>query len=140
MRDAETILRFFAAYLNYKNYEKPITVFLNNFMEANRNIDSKKSNEWEALFSNTLGIIFENIGSASFPKSGGNKSFNRAIFESVMVAVARLKRENKLDTKNLKRKYDLLLKDKVYSAAITSQTSDKKRYLDRINLAYQILS
>lgn len=140
MRDTETILRFFAAYFAYKKYEKSLTVFLNDFMSLKRNLDARELKEWEVLFNNTLAIIIENIGRDSFPRSSLNKSFNRAIFESVMVAVARLTAEKKLKVKVLKKKYESLLKNKQYVSAVTSQTSDKKKYLDRIGLAYEILA
>lgn len=139
MRDVETILRFFVAYFKSSTYERPITAFLNKFMEENRYISSEKAEEWKKLFSETLELIIKNVGQ-SFPKSSTSKSFNRAIFESVMVAVARLQREKRLKLKSLSGKYKKLLEDKTYVDAVTSQTSDKKKYLERIRIAYETLS
>lgn len=139
MRDVETILRFYAAYFDSKNYEKPITTFLNNFMEKNRNLSADSAEEWRKLFVDTLTTIQKKIGTA-FPRSPGNMAFNRAIFESVMVAVARLDKEGKLKPLLLKKKYLELIKDKKYIAAILSQTSDKKKYSDRLSIAYNKLA
>jgi hypothetical protein len=139
MRDVETLLRFFAAYFNHKGYEKPVTAFLNKFMENNRNISEAECREWKKLFSDTLAIVVKHIGADIFPRSSSSKAFNRAIFESVMAAVARLRKEEKLNSKILKKRYMALLKDKKYTDAVLSQTSDKKKYLERINLAYKEL-
>lgn len=139
MKDVETILRFFAAYFNGDKYEKPITAFLNKFMYENKDISIESVEEWQKLFTDTLSVILKNIGSV-FPKSTKSKTFNRAVFESVMTAVARLKKENKLEQKTLKSKYTKLIEDSTYLDSITSQTSDKKNYQNRIRIALKILS
>ena len=138
MKDVETILRFYAAYFDGEKYEKPITAFLNSFMEKNKNLDSEKLSEWKNLFDSTLIIINDNIGNI-FPRTSESKTFNRAIFESVMVAVAQLNKNNKLDKKSLKKKYQTLLENKIYIDSVTSQTSDKKKYKERLEIARKIL-
>ncbi|MDD4901176.1 MAG: DUF262 domain-containing protein [Patescibacteria group bacterium] len=139
MKDVETLLRFFAAYFQGNNYDKPITSFLNTFMKNNRDIDHEKSEEWKKLFDTTLKTIVENIGS-SFPRTKDSKTFNRAIFESVMTAVAYLKNKGTLNPKTLKQKYDKLITDQNYINYITAQTSDKKNYKNRIEVAKKILA
>jgi hypothetical protein len=138
MKDVETVLRFYAAYFDGEKYEKPITAFLNSFMEKNKNLDSEKLKEWENLFNSTLIIINDNIGNI-FPRTLESKTFNRAVFESVMVAVAQLNKNNKLDKKSLKKKYQTLLGNKTYIDSVTSQTSDKKKYKERFDIARKTL-
>ena len=139
MRDVETILRFFAAYYDSANYEKPITAFLNSFMDKNRNISEQEIKERRELFNSTLKVIVDNIGKDLFPRSAKSKSFNRAIFESVMVAVVRLQEKQKLNYKMLKTRYEGMIKDQSFLESVTSQTSDKKKYLDRIEKACKML-
>ncbi|MDP3794333.1 MAG: DUF262 domain-containing protein [bacterium] len=139
MKDVETILRFFAAYFNDDNYEKPITSFLNTFMEKNRNISPEKAKEWKELFDSVLDTAVKNIGSL-FPRTTESKTFNRAIFESVLTAVARLKVKRNFNPRGLKKKYEKLIQNPVYMEAVTSQTSDKKKYQSRIELAIKMLS
>ncbi len=139
MKDVETILRFFAAYFKGKDYEKPITKFLNEFMNKNKNLSEEKGAEWQELFNQTLSIIVKNIGS-SFPRTSKSKTFNRAVFESVMTAIAELKKENRLKVKYLKRNYTKLVEDPNYLDSVTSQTSDKKNYKNRIEIAIKMLS
>ena len=139
MRDIETLLRFYAAYFEGNNYNKPITSFLNKFMEANRDIDQAKAEEWKQLFESTLKIIIDNVG-AIFPRTNDSKAFNRAIFESVMAAVAQLNKKGKISETILKQKYNKLISDKIFIDSVTSQTSDKKKYKNRLEIAKKILS
>jgi hypothetical protein len=139
MKDVETILRFFAAYSNSKNYEKPITAFLNSFMEKNRNITEEEEKKWKTLFNDTLQLAIDKIG-ADFPKTPKSKSFNRAVFESVMVAIAQLKESRKIKKGNLVQNYKTLVADEKDLEPVTAQTSDKKNYTTRISIALQTLS
>ncbi|MBI4994729.1 DUF262 domain-containing protein [Candidatus Peregrinibacteria bacterium] len=139
MKDVETILRFFAAYFNGGGYEKPITQFLNTFMEKNRNVNPKIIEAWKELFSSTLESIVNEVG-AAFPHTAETKTFNRAVFESVMTAVAHLKKEGKFRKGTLKKNYTKLLQDTTYIDSVTAQTSDKKRYKDRIAIATKVLA
>ena len=140
MRDVETILRFYASYFKSDVYEKSVTAFLNRFMEENKDIAEDKIQEWQNLFNTSLSLVIKHIGITDFPRTGNSKVFNRAVFESVMVAVSRLNKEGKLDTNTLKKKYKTLLRDNVYMEAVTSQTSDKKKYLERLSIAYSTLA
>lgn len=139
MKDVETILRFFAAYFNGENYEKPVTKFLNEFMEENRSLSLEKVEVWHKLFSDTLSIAVNSIGNG-FPRTSKSKTFNRAVFESVMTAVAKLNSDGKLKTSGLKDKYEKLVKNNDYIDSVTSQTSDKKNYKNRIEIATKMLS
>jgi hypothetical protein len=139
MKDVETILRFFAAFFEGHNYDKPITSFLNKFMSDNKKIEEQKIKFYKNLFDDTIKIIDHNIGSA-FPRTKDSKTFNRAIFESVMSAVAYLQNKKKLNEKNLKSNYDTLINDSDYINSITAQTSDKKNYKKRLEVAKKILS
>lgn len=139
MKDAETILRFFAAYFKGKDYEKPITSFLNKFMDKNKNLSKEDVNKWQGLFNEVLSIIIKNVGDL-FPRTSKSKTFNRAVFESVMTAVADLKKENKLKIKDLKHKYTQLVANSDYLDSVISQTSDKKNYRNRIEIAIKMLS
>jgi len=139
MKDVETMLRFYAAYYKGDKYEKPITSFLNTFMQEKRDIPSEEIEEWRQLFDKTLSIIVKNIGK-SFPRTTKSKAFNRAVFESVMVAVARLKKSKKLKESKLKEKYTTLIEDETYLTSVTSGTSDKKNYKGRIEVASRMLS
>ena len=139
MRDMETILRFFAGYSSWKSYDKPMTGFLNKFMEDHQNDSKEDLDKLKELFSKTIRTVAENI-SHPFAPTGKARVMNRAMFESVMVSVARLEEEGKLDKASLGKKHKELLSDKEYIENVTIYTSDKKRYLSRMETAYKTLS
>lgn len=137
MRDVETILRFFAA--NYGNgYDKPMTSYLNKFMRENQNLSENECSEWEQVFTQTLDVIHSQISGNPFSKTHEKRKISRSIFESVMVAVSRVLREGRSPTE-LDVKHKSLLLDKEYLDCVTNQTSDKRKYDQRIFLAYQYL-
>ena len=102
-------------------------------------ISDEKVKEWENLFKITLDICVKNIGSL-FPRTSDSKVFNRAVFESVMAAVARLKAKNTLNQRTLKAKYENLVQIDSYKMSVASQTSDTKKYKERIKYAIETLS
>lgn len=86
MRDQELILRFFAFYYNLTNYATPMKEFLNKFMAWNRHLTKIPADRLNALFSGAIALIFQAAGKQSFRPI---RSLNTAVFDSVMVAVAR---------------------------------------------------
>ncbi len=139
MRDIEAILRFFAAYDSWKDYERPMTSFLNEFMKKYQNEPTERLNIWENLFTETLEIVMQKIDHP-FSPTGKIRVINRSMFESVMVAVARLRKEGKLKAESLKLKHQKLLEDNIYLDSVTTYTSDKKKYINRMEIAYNKLS
>lgn len=139
MRDVETILRFLAGHQSWKTYDKPMTGFLNKFMEEHRHDQKEKLDELRELFSKTIKVVTDNI-THPFSPTGKAKVLNRAMFESIMVAVARLQKEGKLAEGSLAKKHKLLLEDKEYIENVAIYTSDKKRYLSRMETAYKTLA
>ena len=108
-------------------------------MSTNQNINEQKIIEYKNLFNDTIIVIDKNIGSA-FPRTKDSKTFNRAIFESVMSAVAHLQGSSKLMGGNLKSNYTTLINNQDYINSITAQTSDKKNYKQRMEIAKKILA
>jgi hypothetical protein len=86
MRDQELILRFFAFYYNLQNYSAPMKEFLNKFMAWNRHLARIPAARLSVLFTATIALISEAIGKQAFRPI---RSFNTAVFDSVMVAVAK---------------------------------------------------
>jgi len=70
---------------------------------------------------------------------GSQKQFNRAIFESIVVAVARLIDEGKANFTDFEAKHAKLLSNDVFKDSVTTGTSAEKKYSARLSLAYEIL-
>jgi len=140
MRDEESILRFFASFYNWENYEKPMTSFLNKFMSKHKDIGEIKQQEWRELFIQALTIIEDNFKLGNpFALSGDSKQFNRAIFEAIIVAIARLQAEGKNDFSDFTKKHKQLVKTGLFIESVSTGTSSEKKYTARITLAYDTL-
>ncbi len=135
MRDKELILRFFALYFAANEYTKPMKEFLNKFMGRRRGLDSVTLEHFAILFNKTVALAHRAIGRKAFRPL---KAINAAVFDSVMVGLAR--RIEKGDVKNLKRiaeKHVALLKVPEYWKAIETATTDEEAIKTRIEKATQ---
>lgn len=88
----ELVLRFFAYTNNYKNFEKSVDDFLNNYLDA-LNIQNFNQNEMGTEFDNVLNFVQQNFPFA-FRKSQSNQTVPRIRFEALSVGVALALRES----------------------------------------------
>ena len=138
LKDQELILRFLAFYYLDVKYERPMNVFLNNFMELHRLLDKKKPEELRETFTKTIDLIGSTIGSRAFRPIS---ALNAAVFDSVMVAVAKRIGAGPIkDSAHVEHQYLELLKDKEYQESITRSTADEDRVLNRMTLANGYIS
>ena len=133
MRDREMILRFFSLYFNYKKYEKPMKGHINKYTGDNRDLSEQSKSELLKLFTNTIEVVYKNIGRKSF----GDKGFKAANFDAIMTGVAfRISGKKKQPNKeNMQRAYKKLIKNKKFQKFTSEHTSDKDKVLNRIRLA-----
>jgi hypothetical protein len=131
-RDQELILRFFGLRFGGSRYEKPMKGFLNAFMGRNRHLTLHSESQLTEAFVGTIQLVHDSIGTQAFkPK----RTLNAAVFDAVMVGLAgRLKRGRIHDFAALKRNYELLLKNEVFSAATEKSTADEESV--RVRLRY----
>lgn len=131
LKDQELILRFLALFYNSSEYKKPMNEFLNIFCDIHRDADERFLNEVRNLFTHTIDIAGNALGRNAFRPAG---SLNAAVFDSVMVGIAR--RLQGAEIKNstaLKKTYDDLLKDVQYVKAILQSTADENNVAIRID-------
>jgi uncharacterized protein with ParB-like and HNH nuclease domain len=132
LKEQELILRFFALFYKRDKYEKPLKGFLNKFMAINRNLEKHSAKTLTKLFENTIQPFAEIFENKAFRMG---RSFNAAIFDSMMVALADRLKRGPIDKDKLKAEYLILLEDQTYIANIKGGTSDEKNIEDRISLA-----
>jgi hypothetical protein len=92
MRDQELILRFFAFFYNRDNYKAPMKEFLNKFMAWNRHLSKISDKALRALFTGTIALIHQAVGKQAFRPV---RALNTAVFDAVMVGVAKRVAEGK---------------------------------------------
>lgn len=138
LKDQELILRFFALYENSAAYRRPMAEFLNLFTLSNRNPGSERLSALETLFKNTISTVGKALGHRAFRPLA---AINTAIYDSVMVAVARRLQSGPISKpESLQIAYDLLLRDSVFNEAISKSTSDNASVATRLEKATRAIS
>jgi hypothetical protein len=133
-KDQELILRFFALLEQGAAYKAPMRKFLNDYMRSNRHLLPERAQTLAATFRRTCEAITEQLGDKPFRPV---RALNVAVFDSVMVAVAKLGPEK---VTALREKYDALLGNGDYLLAVGKSTADEANVATRINLAMKYLS
>jgi uncharacterized protein DUF262 len=135
LKDMELILRFFAFFYYAGEYQSPMKDFLNRYMATNRRLERQGETELKSIFEQTTAILCEVIGQRAFrPRT----AVNAAVVDSLMTGVAtRLEKGPILDKQQFKEKYDSLIKNKDYTSAVESGTSQEANVTTRLKLAKQ---
>lgn len=133
-KDQELILRFFALYEESERYRAPMRKFLNDYMSSNRKIDTEKAARLGDIFKQTCTKIVSALGEKPFRPI---RALNVAVFDSVMVAVAK---GNDLPMERLADGYRMLLQDNEYLLAVGKSTADEGNVATRLKLASAYLA
>jgi hypothetical protein len=133
MRDEELILRFLAFYFDAGGYAKPMKEFLNLFMGKNRHLRQHSGEEFAQIFSKSIDAIHTALGKEAFKPQG---RFVAAVFDSVMIGVARRLSRGKIDDyQSLRNRYHGMLSNKEYATATSTHTTDEDNVKKRMKLA-----
>ncbi|MBX8465003.1 DUF262 domain-containing protein [Deinococcus sp. RIT780] len=140
MKSEELILRFFALHARVDNYKKPLTGFLNEYAESNKDLARFDLEKMQKLFEDTISIVIDVYGDIAFkifdeqnePVSG----FNAALFDAEMVSISR----NKIDRNRVTNKSKInflrdvrnLLAQDEFAGYIGRATSDENAVKNRI--------
>ena len=139
MRDQELILRFLALYFDFAIYKKPMKEFLNIYMGKNRHLKLQSAEELTRVFTDTVELAVRSLGKRAFkPKKG----LNSAVFDAVMVGIARrLERGKVTDLKGLKGRYQSLLENEDFASIVfRGGTTSEESVRRRIKLATEAFS
>jgi Protein of unknown function DUF262 len=136
LKDMELILRFFAFFYYADKYQSPMKDFLNQYMATNRRLERQSEKELKEIFCQTTSTLCEAIGQRAFRP---RRAVNTAVVDSLMTGVAtRLVAQGPIqDMHQFKERYENLLKNKVYIAAVESGTSQEESVATRLRLAKQ---
>lgn len=134
-KDEELFLRFFAFLYESESYKKKgLKNFLNLFMKVNKDLSKRLTREQlTEAFVETIKVIVESIGENAFRRG---TSINAAVFESVMVGIARrLRKNHEISKEQIKMKYDNLMADEKYITATSTDTASVDAVKTRIELS-----
>jgi hypothetical protein len=133
MRDQELVLRFFALMHDEAAYARPMKSFLNTFMNKNKELSIQTSNEFTAEFVAAVELVSKAIGPKVFKPTS---SFNAAVFDSVLVGIARRLQKGPItDPALVGASYWSLLEDNEFTAATSRSTANDETVKTRLEKA-----
>lgn len=127
-RDMELILRIFALFEDWNQYEKPMVRFLNQAMSENREFDSSKSRRFYDRFPIVMSEIATRINAPFRPRG----VVNMAVMDSVVVS---LLEHNDFNFEKLSVTYDALLADADFQRTTAMSTADAVVLKERFHIA-----
>ncbi len=137
-RDQELILRFVSLYFYGEHYSRPMKEFLNTYMGKNRHLKLHSYDQIKQAFSYTIETIHRCIGNKAFRL---RRVINAAVFDAVMVSVARRLRQGPVqDCESFRKEYECLLQDERFLEATERATADEESISSRLELATQAFS
>ena len=124
-KDVELILRVFGLVHYLKDYEKPMSEFLNQTAKKNKDSESKVIAQFINNFPKTCKLIKESLRVKPFNVRG---PLNTSVFDSVFCTIL-----NNIDSipKNLSERYEKLVVDQKFVDFTTLGTTDAKTVKDR---------
>ncbi len=127
-RDMEFILRIFALFENWYEYEKPMIRFLNQAMGENREFDSPKARRFVDRFPKVMREISTRIDAPFRPRG----VVNMAVMDSIVVSL--LEHEN-FNFEKLNTTYDAILADPDFQRTTAMSTADAVILKERFHIA-----
>jgi len=138
LKDQELVLRFLALYFEGNSYKRPMKEFLNIFSQKHREANQKFLSDCQALFKNTIDVIWNSIGKQAFKPIG---ALNAAVFDSVMVGLARKMSAGTVNNfERVKTTYVELINNPDYIKLVSQSTSDERNVESRLRKAVEKLN
>lgn len=133
----ELILRFFAFYDNLENYNGKLAVFLNEYMDDNKNPNEEELSAKRILFERVVDLLFIRIlDSQKVP------NISKATIEGILIGISKniVELEAK-SNQDLKALYQKLRADEKYSIdSLKEGLSQKDKVMERLNRAIEIFA
>jgi uncharacterized protein with ParB-like and HNH nuclease domain len=132
-KDVELVLRLFALFEVWANYEKPMLRYLNTQMDANREFSSERAQRFKVRFPIVLDIVNAALDKPFRPRG----VINSAVLEAVMVT---LLENDDITEEKLKIQYKKLLEDVSFMSHTKGGTTDTQVLRSRLEAARNILT
>lgn len=133
MRDQELILRFSAFFFEADRFERSLKGFLNTYMARNRALRRQSKDQLIGAFVPTIELLDRALGQDAFRP---RRSLNAAVFDSVMVGLARRLAQGPAPTPAaIARSYRSLLALEDFVAATETATNDPHSISTRLALS-----
>ena len=125
LKDQELILRFMALFFDSKRYKRPMSEFLNTFVQRNRQPGDDFLAVAAKAFARTIDEFHSTLGKRAFRLKTG-RALNAAVFDSMAVGLARrINSSGAPSSRSISRVYEGLLRDDDYLEAVSRSTADE---------------
>ena len=134
LKDQELILRFLAILHESDTYDSPMKGFLNHFMKQYSKSNAlDKAPPFAKEFTDTISRAAEIFGEKAFRP---DKQINVAVFDAVMVALARRMQAGPIkDANGIRHQYEELLKNEDFRGAYMKATANAENVQRRVSMA-----
>jgi hypothetical protein len=144
MKAEELVIRYWALHESIGAYEKPLSAFISNYAETNRNPSSGDLLELQADIAVAHEYVVELFGDHAFNFSkNGRSRFNAAVFDAQMLACSKISKLRFQDLRSkkaqIKKAYEVLQKSQEFARSVTLATSDKAALQGRIHKVSSML-
>ncbi len=137
-KDRELLLRFFALYFDAESYKTPMKVFLNNFMDKNRQLQPYGEALLNEALVPTVELINRTIGPSAFRPQ---RALNTAVTDALLVgAASRLATGEVCDLEGFKQAAMSVLRDDTFQQLYRSDTTDAGKIRERIDRVRRAIS
>ncbi|MBB3900413.1 DUF262 domain-containing protein [Roseococcus suduntuyensis] len=132
-KDIELLLRLFALFEVWSEYEKPMLRYLNRFMDRERDFSSEQAKRFTTRFQAVTALVAGSLNRPFRPRG----VINAAVLEAVMIS---LLESPQIDSAALKARYPILLADNAFLKVTTGATTDTLVLKDRLRIAREVLT
>lgn len=129
-KDRELLLRFLALYFDLPAYERPMKLFLTNFMRKNRDLQLFPASELDNVFVPTVALANQVLGRGTFRPQ---RALNASVADAVLVGLAkRLSRRDVQDKAGLREAIDKVVRSESFADLYRVGTTNKDKVVARI--------
>jgi len=133
LKDQELILRFLAFYENAANYQRPLKIFLNEFLAKHKDLQDLDADNLRRVFERTCAIASSTLGRSALR---ADSQINAAFADAILVGLARRVMLGPIeDPEALVQVRADLLNDQDFISAIARATADEERVSRRLALS-----
>lgn len=136
-KDKELLLRFCALYFDPDAYERPMKVFLSDFMRKNRHLELYDAATLDEAFLPTVKLANSALGRNAFRPQ---RALNASVTDAILVGTARRLTVSPVNDKDLyAERVQEVLQDHQFADMYTVGTTNKDKVLGRIARVTDIL-
>jgi hypothetical protein len=137
-KDVELLLRFFALHFDISSYDRPMKLFLANFMRQNQHLQKYPAADLDAAFVPTVALAGSVLGPKAFRPQ---RALNASVTDAILVGTARRISARPITDKNAYRTaIESVLNDESFKELYRVGTTNKDRVTARISKIAEALN